>query len=268
VGALRFALLLYTLPISLFGLSVAAAELPELARLSGDALAAFLARVRRSLRQVAFLTIPTVVGYLAFGLLLVGALLRTGRFGAGDAWLVYLILAAYALGLLATTMARLLQNAFYALGDTATPARLAALRVGVSTLVAVPTMFALDDLGVARVTTALGLGAPDGPALMLGAVGLALGASVGAWGEWALLRRALRTQTDAAVVPWGALASMTGLAAAAALPAAALWAALPAAWPPLATAPLVTGAFAAAYLGAAFALDRPELRAWLGRVAG
>jgi putative peptidoglycan lipid II flippase len=268
LSALRYAQLLYMLPISLFGMSVAASELPELSRLTEARVAAFAERLRRSMRQIALLTVPTVLGYLAFGVLLVGALLRTGRFGAAGTWLVALVLGGYSLGILATTLSRLLQNAFYALGDTATPARIAVVRVVVSTVVAVPAMFALDRVPLeAAVRPVLGHGLPGDP-LFLGALGLSLGATAGAWVELALLRRALRDPMPAAAVPWGRLARMTGLAAGALAPGAAVWWALPAEWPVLATAPLVVGAYAAAYLGAAAALGAPEMDAWLGRLRG
>ena len=74
--------------------------------------------MRRSLRQMAFLNVPTCVGYLAFGYLIIGLLLRTGSFRETDNWLVYLVLCGYTVGLLATTSSRLLQNTFYALGET------------------------------------------------------------------------------------------------------------------------------------------------------
>ena len=84
------------LPVSLFGLSVAAAELPELARLRDRDAGARRCCARRAplARRMAFLNAPTTVGYLAFGFLIVGALYRTGTFGVADTWLVYLVLAA------------------------------------------------------------------------------------------------------------------------------------------------------------------------------
>ena len=179
LSALRFGLLFYMLPISLFGMSVAASELPELSRLTDDRVQSFLARVRRSLRQILFLTTPTVIGYLAFGFLIVGALLRTGSFNVNGNWLVYLVLVTYSLGLLATTMSRLLQNAFYALGDTTTPAWIAVLRVTVSAALAVPLMVWLDGFALADV---VGIPPADQP-LFLGALGLGLGATGGAWVE-------------------------------------------------------------------------------------
>ena len=262
LSALRYAQLLYMLPISLFGMSVAASELPELSRLTEAKVAAFTDRLGRSMRQIAFLTVPTVVGYLAFGVLLVGALFRTGQFRAADTWLVTLVLGGYALGILATTLSRLLQNAFYAIGDTTTPAWIAVLRVTVSTIVALPTMFWLDTIALERV-----VGPLPGDALFLGAVGLSLGATVGAWVEVAALRRRLRGPLPGVPLPWGLVARMTGLALLALGPAAGLWGALPD-WHVLLVAPIVVGAYAAVYLAAAWGLGFDEIEAWTRRFVG
>ncbi|PSQ69424.1 MAG: murein biosynthesis integral membrane protein MurJ [Bacteroidetes bacterium QH_2_64_26] len=259
LSALRYAQLLYMLPISLFGMSVAASELPELSRLTEDKVAAFSARLRRSLRQIAFLTVPTVVGYLAFGVLLVGALFQTGQFQAGSTWLVTIVLGGYSLGILATTMSRLLQNAFYAIGDTKTPAWIAVLRVTVSTVVAVPIMFELDAISVETV-----VGPLPGNSLFLGALGLSLGATVGAWVEVAALRQRLRGPLPEARIPWGAAGRMMGLALAALGPAAGVWGLWPAG-PVLVVAPVVVALYAAVYLGAAWGLGFDEIEAWTQR---
>ncbi len=135
LGAIGYAQTLYLLPISLFGMSVAASELPELSRISRTELDTFLTRVSGSVRQIFYLIIPTVVGYLGFGYLVVGAFYQTGQFGTDDTWQVTFVLAAYSLGMVATTAGRLLQNAFYALNDTKTPARIAVWRVAVSAVI-------------------------------------------------------------------------------------------------------------------------------------
>jgi len=262
LSSLRYAQLLYMLPVSLFGMSVAASELPELSRLTEEKVAAFSERLRRSLRQIAFLTVPTVVGYLAFGVLLVGALLQTGQFQAGSTWLVTIVLAGYALGILATTLSRLLQNSFYAIGDTKTPAWIAVTRVTVSTVVAVPTMFWLDTIPLDRV-----VGPLPGEPLFLGALGLSLGATVGAWVEVWRLRRALREPMPDATVPWPALLRMTVLAFGSLAPAAGVWWTLPD-WHVLLMAPIVVGSYAIVYLGAALLLEFEEIDAWTRRFLG
>ena len=257
VAALGFAQVLYMLPISLFGMSMAASELPELARMGGGEDAGRLApRVRGSLAQMAFLNVPTLVGYLAFGYLLVGALLRRGNFDAGDNWLVYLVLCGYTLGLLATTSSRLLQNTFYALGETRAPARIAALRVAVSAALGVPLMLLLDRYPVS-------LFAQGGDPHYLGAVGLAVASGVGAWLELTLLRAALRHKIPGFQLPWQKDLRMLGIALVAALPAALLWWGLPPLHPILQAA-VVLGTYGAAYLLVSRLTGVAEADAFLG----
>ncbi|MFL6193917.1 MAG: murein biosynthesis integral membrane protein MurJ [Thermoanaerobaculia bacterium] len=256
----RFAQTFYLLPISLFGISVAASELPELSRLKGEGAApALLARVRRALRYVAFLNVPTVVGYFAFGFLVTG-LYRGGNFGVTDNWLVYLVLCGYATGILATTTSRLLQNTFYALGDTRSPARIAAIRVLSSALVAIPLMLWLDRFPLATVTGPL-----PGDTLYLGSVGLALASGFGAWMELTQLRRALRRRLPAFELPWREDARMALLALAATLPGALVWWLLPP-LRPLLKAILVLGAYGAAYLLLAKLARLEEVESFLAGV--
>lgn len=198
VASLGRAQTLYVLPISLFGMAVAASELPELSR-KGAAEAAVLAeRVRGALRRVTALLVPSAVAYLVFGDLLVEALFRRGDFGAPDTRVVGLVLGAYALGLVASGSSRTLTSAFYALRDADTPARVAVVRVGVSLGIGAALMLPLDRLEV-------------GP-LRLGAMGLALGSAVGAWLEYILLRRALARSLGAHGPGGGAVARMLAAA--------------------------------------------------------
>jgi putative peptidoglycan lipid II flippase len=266
IGAQRFALILYTLPISLFGLSVAAAELPELSRIEDEDLEPFLERIDRSVRQVLFMLVPTIVGYVVFGFLVVGLLFQQGKFGASDTWLTYAILFGYALGLMATALSRLLQNSFYALGDTKTPAKIAVLRIALSAAVGVPVMFWLDQFAVGRTVARLGLPVGTGAqTLYLGAVGLALGASAGGWIELVALVRSLRSKLGRFPLPWSALPRLFGLALVSVGPGLLLWWTLPAAWGVKVVALVVLAAYALTYLGGAFLLGFSEIEAWAGR---
>lgn len=263
LASVRPALMLYLLPVSLFGQSVAASELPELSRLGKDGSRTFLPRLDQSMRQTLFLTVPAAVGYLCLGFLIVGGLLRRGEFRLTDTWLVYAVLGGYSLGLVATTLSRLLQNGFWALRDTKTPAKIAAVRVFVSAAVAVPAMFVLDRFSVSET---LGL-VPSGEPLYLGAVGLSLGATVGAWVELWRLGTALRRQLASFAVPWRRMLSMMNLSVGVLLPAATLWWLL-AALPALPLALLVVATYGGLYLGLARLLRFAELDTWTGRLLG
>jgi len=203
VAGLLSAQMLYSLPVALFATSVAAAELPEMSRPEGR-----LRLAERSLsarRKTAFFVAFSTVTYLVLGEAIVGALFGWGAFDADDTRVVALVLAAYSLGLPAVASSRIHQNTLYATGDTAGPARIAALRVALSVAVGVTLMFPLDRIAVHgavldSVATEGGWFGPLGSGIRsgspdphLGAVGLALGSAVAAWMEFALLARRCRT---------------------------------------------------------------------------
>jgi putative peptidoglycan lipid II flippase len=184
MSALGFAQTLYLLPIALFGMSIAASELPEMSRQRGGPVEAAAERVRTALGRIAFLLVPSTLAYLTLGDVFVAALFEHGSFVRVDTVLVYAILVAYSIGLFASSSSRVLSSAFYAMRDTRTPARLAYVRVALSIVVGLSLMFPLDRVALD--------GSPAGrEALRLGAVGLAAGGSAGAWLEYVLLRRRL-----------------------------------------------------------------------------
>ncbi len=258
-SALRYALTLFLLPVSLFATSVAVTELPELSSLHHHE--ARLARLRSAWRQIAFLTVPTAVGFLAFGRLVVGVVFRGGAFGVADQGLVTAVLASFTVGMVPATSSRLLQNLFYSVHETRYPARLAVLRVAVSAAAGGALMWWLDRYGVPAWVAG---GAPIRQ-LRLGAAGLGLGASVGAWLELVLLAHGARRHVGALALPWAAMTRLAALALGAALVAAGVWWQL-ADQQRYLLGGAVLGTFAAVYLGGAVALGFPELRAWIGRL--
>ncbi len=209
VAAGTYAQVLYLLPVSLFGMAVAAAELPELSRLPRAERLALAGRVDDGLARVAFFVVPTAVAYVGVGELVVGALFERGEFGVADTRLVWLVLAAYSLGLLATTASRLLQNSLYALDDPRSPARIALVRVIAGTAVAATVMFWLDGFVVVGTSLQSETEATASAAFLhLGAVGIALGSAVGAWVEYLLLRAALAWRIGAVRLGGGRLAPL------------------------------------------------------------
>ncbi|MGK2928917.1 MAG: murein biosynthesis integral membrane protein MurJ [Acidimicrobiales bacterium] len=205
---------LYLLPVSLFGMSIAASELPELSRLGTQAPGAVRARIERSLVRVAYFVVPTAVLYIAIGELLVGALFERGRWGPSDTRLVWLALSAYALGLIATTASRLLQNTLYSLDDPRTPARIALVRVLVGTGAAVASMFWFDGFVVVGTSIQSETAATAGAGFLhLGVVGIALGSAAAAWTEFLLLRKALSWRIGHIALGGGRLPELLTMAA-------------------------------------------------------
>ncbi|HYB90057.1 MAG TPA: murein biosynthesis integral membrane protein MurJ [Candidatus Binataceae bacterium] len=177
VAAINYGQILYMLPVSLFGFSVAASELPTMSRASGtpEQVSALLrARLNAGLRQIAFLVVPSAAAFALLGDVIIALIFQSGHFTHGDAVYVWAVLAGSAVGLLATTMGRLYNSAFYALWDTRTPLRFALVRVSL-TLV-------LGYLCAIPLPPAIGI------ATRWGVAGLSASAGVSAWVEFALLR--------------------------------------------------------------------------------
>lgn len=180
VTAIMNAQVLYTLPVSLFGMSVSAAELPAMSAARGDdtEIATYLrTRLASGLKRIAFFVVPSAMAFIALGDVLAAALFQTGRFTSDDATYVWGILAGSALGLLASTLGRLYASTFYALRDTRTPLRFAFVRVVLTTV--------LGWLCALPLPAALGLDPK------WGAAGLTASAGAAGWIEFAMLRASL-----------------------------------------------------------------------------
>ncbi|MBV9084778.1 MAG: murein biosynthesis integral membrane protein MurJ, partial [Acidobacteriaceae bacterium] len=180
VSTLGYGQIISTLPVSLFGMSVSAAELPALSSAIGtpDEVAATLRnRMSSALRRIAFFVIPSAVAFLIIGDIVAAAVYLSGKFHYADAVYVWSVLGGSAVGLLASSLGRLYSSAFYALLDTRTPLRFAIVRVLLTTILGY--VFAL------RLPAWLGLDPRWGVA------GLTSSAGIAGWLEFALLRRAL-----------------------------------------------------------------------------
>ena len=180
VAALTYAQSLYTLPVSLFGMSVSAAELPAMSSALGsrDQIADQLRhRLDQGLQRIAFFIVPSVMAMMAFGDVMTGALYQTGRFNRADSTYVWGILAGSTIGLLASTLGRLYASTYYALHDTRTPLRYAVIRVALTTAlgyvfaIPLPRLIGIDP--------------------KWGAAGLTASAGIAGWVEFALLRASL-----------------------------------------------------------------------------
>jgi len=276
VSSLGYAQTIYLLPIGLFGMSVAAAELPQMSRATGtseEVFASLRGRLERGLRQIAFFVIPSVVAFVALGRFLVGALYQTGRFGAEDTRYVWYILVGSAVGLLAATQGRLYSSAFYALRDTRTPLRFAIARVVLTGILGYLFAFPLRPLMISGLRAA-GVPLPGiaGGTIGLAAIGLTASAGMAGWVEFLLLRSALGARIGTVRLPLGLqvrlwLAAIT--AGAAALGVARVigrWATGGGALAhPVASATVVVGTYGFAYFLAAIAAGVPEARRTLGR---
>lgn len=235
VAALGYTQLVSTLPLSLFGVSVAAAALPDLSRdAAGQAMDVLRRRLSDGLRRLAFFVFPSACAVAVLAKPIVAALFQTGRFDADDTLLVAGVLAAYAIGIPAQASIKLLASGYYAQANTRTPVRIAAFAVAIS--------------------------AGSGYLLMqvLGPAGIALGSCVGAYLSLILLYHGLsgrvgrllaRPETRAVWITIGAslLATWVGALVAGA------WPDRP--WPATVAG---LGAFLVAYQSVTLALHHPD----------
>lgn len=132
VAAMAYAQTLSLLPVSLFGMSVSSAELPELSRTIGtseEVNQKLRDRLMRGLLRISFYVIPSVVAFFILGDVVIGIVYQTGKFVREDTVFVWWILAGSTVGLFASTQSRLCVSVFWALRDTKTPAKFALLRV-------------------------------------------------------------------------------------------------------------------------------------------
>ena len=257
VAALGYAQSITLLPVTLFGTAITAAALPAMSSEGGDGetrSAALRTRLAANQQRIAFFIVPSAAAFLAVGDALAAALYRSGRFGADDTTWLWGILAGAALGLLASTLARLYSSAFFALQDTATPLRFALVRVSVGILLAYL-------LGI-RMPVWLGID------MRWGTTGLTLAAGIAGWTEFALLRGGLRRRIGALPVVLPHLVTLWGCAIVA---AAVTWAVrLP--WLGLGGVPqrleavALLALFAAAYGAMTLLLRVPEAVALWSRI--
>lgn len=275
VAVLTKAQTLYLMPISVFAVSIAAADLPELSRETADASAAS-ARVRSAIDRVSLFVVFSAVAFIFGGQSLVGALFERGQFTSDDTVAVWLTLAVFSFGLLASALSRVFQTASFAQGDVSGPAKIALARLVLAAVVGFALMLPADRYqvvdGLVRKSDDFTFG-PLSESIRnqadthrLGAVGLATGGAVAAWLEFALLgRRLRRTTTDLGI--WSVLRRLIPASIAAAL---VLWAlaSLLGSLPPLLAAPLVIGPPGVIYLLLAKAFGNTTADAVIRRATG
>ena len=104
-----------------------------------------------------FFVVPSSIACIVLSREIVAALYQTGRFTAEATMLVASVLAAYGVGLVGQATVKLFASGFYAMRDTRTPVKIAAFSLVISTSLAWVLM------------------------RWLGAPGIALGSSIGAF---------------------------------------------------------------------------------------
>ena len=155
VSYLYYADRLYQLPLGIIGIGIGVVLLPELARkLRAGQDEAAHASLNRALEFSLLLTLPATVALLAVPYPIISVLFERGAFDADAARLTAAALAAFALGLPAYVLVKVLQPPFFARQDTVTPLRFAFASVAANLVLSLLLFFTIGFVGIALATAA------------------------------------------------------------------------------------------------------------------
>ena len=234
LATLAYGQLIAGIPISLVAVSTSTALVGQLAvEFERHDVAVARQRVRDGLMRVAFFTVPAAAAFVALGDVVAATIYQGGRFSAGDATAVWWVLAASAVGLLATAERSVYATVFHARADTVTPLRLAAWRWAARLVLSIGLGFV--------VPRALGL--DQGWAL----AGITVAGGLTAWAELLFVRRALRPHIGNAGTG-GTHGATLWTAAIAAAGVATLLKPAVAQWSPVVGGLVILGTYAAIYV--------------------
>jgi putative peptidoglycan lipid II flippase len=141
VSYLWYADRVFEFPLGIVAVALGTAALPSFAT---QAARRELGELRRSLafaiRITSFVAIPAAVGIALLALPITTVLFRRGAFGVHEAEMTAWALRSLALGLWSVSMAHVLVAAFYAVGDTRTPALTACIGFAVNVILSLMLM--------------------------------------------------------------------------------------------------------------------------------
>jgi putative peptidoglycan lipid II flippase len=145
---------LYQLPLGIIGIAIGTVLLPELSRHIGAGRAEEArASQSQSLFLSLFLTLPAAAALAAIAVPIVRVLFERGAFGASDSVLVAEALVAFAVGLPAFVLIRVLQPGFFSRKDTRTPTIFAAVSLVINIAISLALFPTLRHVGVALATS-------------------------------------------------------------------------------------------------------------------
>ncbi|MBN9561958.1 MAG: murein biosynthesis integral membrane protein MurJ [Alphaproteobacteria bacterium] len=154
VSLLYYADRVNQLPLGVIGTAVGTAMLPLLSRQvrAGEATAA-RGTLNRALEYALFLTLPAAMALAVAAYPIMWVLFGRGAFDAESARLSSQALAAYALGLPAFVVVKVLAPGFFARGDTSTPVKIGVCAVALNLALNLAFMVPLRHVGPALATS-------------------------------------------------------------------------------------------------------------------
>lgn len=133
VSWLNYAFRFMQFPLGVFGVAIAAATLPEIARSAARSdFREFRDTLSGSLSMVMVLTIPSSIGLAVLGPSIISAIYQYHNFTVSDTQATAMALSCYAAGLAGYASLKVLVPAFYALNDARTPMLVSLFSVAVN----------------------------------------------------------------------------------------------------------------------------------------
>jgi len=160
VSWLSYAFRFMQLPLGLFGVAMASATLPSISRSAAEGnLDEFRRTLSKSLGMVFLLTVPSSVGLIVLGKSIIGAIYQGGKFHLYDTQQTAIALSCYSIGLAGYAALKVLNPAFYALGDARTPmlVSLASIAINYATATTMIHAANLRQAGLALSTSVVAL---------------------------------------------------------------------------------------------------------------
>ncbi len=157
ISAIYYANRIVQCPMGIFGVAMASAVLPTL---SGLAQKKDLVSLKKtlvfSLENIFFVMCPMTVILILLSEPIIRIFFQRGEFGAYSTTITSSALSYYAIGLLSFGGIKILVTAFYALQDTKTPVKVAALCLGINAVLNFILMFPLKVGGIALASAIAG----------------------------------------------------------------------------------------------------------------
>ena len=141
-------------PLGVFGIALASAALPAMARqgAAGD-LRGIADTLNFALRMSFYIAAPATVGLILLRTPITRVLFERGQFGPAETAATATALVWYAVGLAGFSAARIAAQAFYAFGEPGTAVRWGALSVAAGIVAAVALMTPLGHAGLAAASS-------------------------------------------------------------------------------------------------------------------
>lgn len=154
VSYLYYADRLVEFPLGIFAIATATAVLPSLSRQAAARdFEALRSTFAYSLNLVSYITIPAMVGLIVLREPIVSLLFQRGEFDATTVRMTAVALLYYTVGLWGFSAVRIVVSTYYALQDTRTPVRMAAISLVVNGVLSVILMQWLRHGGLALATS-------------------------------------------------------------------------------------------------------------------